>query len=294
MRRARRASKCAGEGPAGRRPSGRGESDGAARKEAPESASGDQEHSARRTKGLLALLRNRARAGTTGKDLQTMHLALEHDACTEDHRDLSSAVGHAVRAPLAALRASMETLARSFEAGDRRHLAARGALDEIVRLGHELQTLLDYALPLPVQPISCSLREIVCSAVEGLVPRRRADVLTAIEDRRARLEVDGPLLSRSLSRLLETDHETSAAPALLHARLECSDAVFTVVLEPAAPKSPVGTDLRGTTAASVLGLLLARRDVERMGGAFHFRRGADDRIVSEIRLPAACARREAA
>ena len=223
-----------------------------------------------------------------------MHAALEHETPSGDDRDLSSAVGHAVRAPLSALRASMETLARSFEAGDRRHLAARGALDEIVRLGHELQTLLDYALPLPVKPISCSLREIVCSAVEGLGPRRRADVLTAIEDRRARLEVDGPLLSRSLSRLLEPAHEVSAAPALIHARLERSDAVFTVVLEPAAPRSSACADLRGTTAASVLGLLLARRDVERMGGAFSYRRGAADCLVSEIRLPAGCARRGAA
>ncbi len=226
-----------------------------------------------------------------------MHAALEHEAPSGDDRDLSCAVGHAVRAPLAALRASMETLARSFEAGDRRNLAARGALDEIVRLGHELQTLLDYALPLPVQPISCSLREIVCSAVEGLGPRRRADVLTAIEDRRARLEVDGPLLSRSISRLLEPAHESSAAPALLHARLERSDAVFTVVLEPAGTRSRgsrASADLRGTTAASVLGLVLARRDVERMGGAFSFRRGADDRLVSEIRLPVSCARLEAA
>lgn len=223
-----------------------------------------------------------------------MHAALEHDARSGDDRELSSAVGHAVRAPLAALRASMETLARSFEAGDRRHLAARGALDEIVRLGHELQTLLDYALPLPVQPISCSLREIVRSAVDALGPRGRADVLTAIEDRRARLEVDGPLLSRSLSRLLEPAHGSFAAPALLHARLERTDAVFTVVLEPAAPKPAGASDLRGTTAASVLGLLLARRDVERMGGAFTCRRGAEERLVSEIRLPAACACREAA
>jgi K+-sensing histidine kinase KdpD len=229
-----------------------------------------------------------------------MHAALEHDARSGNDRDLPSAVGHAVRAPLAALRASMEALARSVDAGDRRHLAARGALDEIVRLGHELQTLLDYALPLPVQPISCSLREIVCSAVEGLGPRRRAEVLTAIEDRRARLEVDGPLLSRSLTRLLEPGPGTTPAPALLHARLDSSQAVFTVVHGPTAPETAHGTDLRGTTAASVLGLLLARRDVERMGGefTFTFRRGEEDRSVSEIRLPVlpagALDRREAA
>jgi K+-sensing histidine kinase KdpD len=225
-----------------------------------------------------------------------MHLALEHDSYPPSYptgdRDVSAAVAKAVRVPLAALRASMETLVTSFAAEDSRTFAARGALDEIVRLGHELQTLLDYALPLPVHPSSCSLREIVCAAVEGLGPRRRADVITAIEDRRARLEVDGPLLSRSLSRLLEPG--TSPAPALLRARLERSEAVFTVVIGRTDGASPRVADLRNTTAASVLGLLLARRDVERMGGHFTFRHGEEDRIVSEIRLPAGIDRLEAA
>jgi hypothetical protein len=223
-----------------------------------------------------------------------MHVALVQDLEGSEERDVSAAVGNAVRAPLAALRASMEMLASSFDAGDRRNVAARRAIDEIVRLGHELQTVLDFALPLPVAPISCSLREIVCSAVEQLGPRRREDVITAIEDRRARLDVDGPLLSRSLSRLLEPAPGAPAAPALLRARLERSQAVFTVVLGRTDVEATRVPDLRATTAASVLGLLLARRDVERMGGQFTFRRGDEDRIVSEIRFPAGSRRREAA
>lgn len=223
-----------------------------------------------------------------------MHVALVQDLEFAGDRDVSSAVANAVRAPLAALRASMEMLASSFDVGDRRNVAARRAIDEIVRLGHELQTVLDYALPLPVAPISCSLREIICSAVEHLGPRRRADVITAIEDRRARLEVDGPLLSRSLSRLLEPAPGAHAAPALLRARLERTQAVFTVVLGRTDVESPRVPEFCTTTAASVLGLLLARRDVERMGGQFTFRRGDEDRIVSEIRLPAGLGHREAA
>jgi len=223
-----------------------------------------------------------------------MHVALVQDHDLAGDRDVSSAVASAVRAPLAALRASLEMLASSFEAGDRRNVAARRAIDEIVRLGHELQTVLDYALPVPVAPISCSLREIVCSAVDHLGPRRRIDVMTAIEDRRARLEVDGPLLARSISRLLEPAHGAPAAPALLRARLERKEAVFTVVLGRTDVESPGAPELRATTAASVLGLVLARRDVERMGGRFTFRRGDEDWIVSEIRLPAGPGRREAA
>jgi hypothetical protein len=61
--------------------------------------------------------------------------------------------------------------------------------------------------------------------------------------------------------------------------------VFSVVQgEPTPPRAGEAA-LTTTTATSVLGLVLARRDVERMGGRFSLRRGDDDRIVSEIRFP---------
>jgi K+-sensing histidine kinase KdpD len=222
-----------------------------------------------------------------------MQAALEQDASLPANSDMSSAVAHGVRAPLAALRASMESLVHRFNSSDPRSLAVRGALDEVVRLGHEMQTLLDYALPLPLQSLSCSLREIVCSAVDGLCPRRRSDVWVAIEDRRTRLQVDGALLSRSLARLIESASAVAQGPVLLRARTDGPDAVFSVVHgEPSPPRSGE-TAMSTTTATSVLGLVLARRDVERMGGRFCFRRGDDGRIVSEIRLPGSSDRQAA-
>ena len=122
-----------------------------------------------------------------------MHTALEQDANLAKDADMPTAVAHGVRAPLAALRASMEALAGGFTAQDPRSLAVRGALEEVVRLGQEMQTLLDYALPLPLQPMSCSLREIVCSAVEGVAVSKRGGVWVALENRGSRLQVDGPL-----------------------------------------------------------------------------------------------------
>ena len=222
-----------------------------------------------------------------------MRAASEQDSSSEADRAFSSAVGNAVRMPLAALRASMENLVRSFESEDSRSLAVRGALDEVVHLGHEMQTLLDYALPLPLQPLSCSLREIVCAAVDALAPRRRSEVFAAIEDRRARILVDGPLLARCISRLLEPGGG-SVAPALLRTRMDRGQAVFTVVLSEAESAGSQNHDPRGATAASVLGRVLARRDVERMGGEFTIRRGEDRSLVAEIRFPARQERREAA
>lgn len=222
-----------------------------------------------------------------------MQAAVEQDASLPANPDMSTAVAHGVRAPLAALRASMEALVDRFNSGDPRSLAVRGALDEVVRLGHEMQTLLDYALPLPVQPLSCSLREIVCSAVDGLCPPRRPHVWIAVEDRRTRLEVDGPLLSRCLARVIECASACPQEPALLRARTEGSDIVFSVVQPEVPPSLRAEAGLTTTTATSVLGLVLARRDVERMGGRFSFRRGDEGRIVSEIRFPDSRERRAA-
>jgi len=214
-----------------------------------------------------------------------MQAALEQDASLPENLDTSSAVAHGVRAPLAALRASMEALVHRFNSSDPRSLAVRGALDEVVRLGHEMQTLLDYALPLPVLSLSCSLREIVCSAVDGLCVQRRPYVWVAIEDRRTRLQVDGPLLSRSLARLIESASADATGPVLLRARTDAADVIFSVVQGELPPPRSGEAAIHSTSATSVLGLVLARRDVERMGGRFTFRRGDDGRIVSEIRFP---------
>jgi hypothetical protein len=72
---------------------------------------------------------------------------------------------------------------------------------------------------------------------------------------------------------------------LLRARTDGADTVFSVVQGELPPPRAGEAALNSTTATSVLGLVLARRDVERMGGRFSFRRGDDGRIVSEIRFP---------
>jgi K+-sensing histidine kinase KdpD len=213
-----------------------------------------------------------------------MQAALPQNNHFSADSQISSAAAHGVRAPLAALRASMEALAHGLDSTDPRSTTLRGALDEVVRLGHEMQTLLDYALPLALQPMSCSLREIVCSAVDGVGPARRASVWVAVENRRARLEVDGPLLSRTLSRLIDCAVADAQGPVLLRARVDGADAVFAVVQGEVRASSGADSCLKSTSVTSMLGLVLARRDAERMGGSFTFRRGENGRIVSEIRF----------
>jgi len=215
-----------------------------------------------------------------------MQVSLEQEQPVPTRQEIDAAVTEGVRAPLAALRASMESLSHAFQADDPRSLAVRGALEEVVRLGHEMQALLDYALPQTAQPLSCSLLEIACSARSALQAERRAQVLLAIEDRRARLRVDGTLLSRSIARVLETALSATRSPVLLRSRLDRGEVVFAVVQ--ATPPSWIapGTGTRFHSAVTALGAELARRDVERMGGSFALRHDPGGSTVFEIRFPA--------
>jgi len=215
-----------------------------------------------------------------------MQVSLEREQQSPTRQEIDAAVTEGVRAPLAALRASMESLSRAFQADDPRSLAVRGALEEVVRLGHEMQAILDYALPQAAQPLSCSLLEIACSARSGLQSEQRAQVLLAIEDRRARLRVDGTLLSRSIARVLETALTETCSSVLLRSRLDQGEVVFAVVqaTPPAWNAHSTGTRFRSAVAA--LGAELARRDVGRMGGTFALRHDPGGSTVFEIRFPA--------
>lgn len=215
-----------------------------------------------------------------------MQVSLEREQHAPTRQEINAAVTEGVRAPLAALRASMESLSHAFQAGDPRSLAVRGVLEEVVRLGHEMQAILDYALPQPAQPLSCSLLEIACSARSALQAEQRAQVLLAIEDRRARLTVDGTLLSRSIARVLETALTGTRSLVLLRSRLDGGEVVFALVHATPPAWSNQGTGTRFHSAVTALGAELARRDVERMGGSFALRHDPGGSTVFEIRFPA--------
>lgn len=215
-----------------------------------------------------------------------MQVSLVREPQAPTRQEIDAAVTEGVRAPFAALRASMESLSHAFQAEDPRSLALRGALEEVVRLGHEMQAILDYALPQPAQPLSCSLLEIACSARAGLQVEQRSQVLLAIEDRRARLRVDGTLLSRSIARVLETALTETRSCVLLRSRLDDGDVVFAIVQSTPPVWSATATGTRFHSAVTALGAELARRDVERMGGSFGLRHDPNGSTVFEIRFHA--------
>jgi GAF domain-containing protein len=161
-----------------------------------------------------------------------------------------------------------------------------GLLASLITSWPKMQALLDYALPQIAQPLSCSLLEIACSARSALPSEQRSQVLLAIEDRRARLRVDGTLLSRSIARVLETALTETRSLVLLRSRLDDGEAVFALVQATPDSWNPHSTGTRFHSAVSALGAELARRDVERMGGRFALRHDPGGSTVFEIRFAA--------
>jgi hypothetical protein len=198
--------------------------------------------------------------------------------------DLSGAVTHDLRTPLAVLRASLESLGKSFGPEDERALVLGRALGEVIRLGKHVQALVDYALPRPIRPLHCRTAEIAHCALEGLTPERKARVLVALECSDGRLFVDAPLAARAIGHLVEFGLEETREPVLLCARDGATGTSFSV-LHDARPDDltlPENAESQGGTLA--LGLVLARRDLERLGATVTTRRTRLGSILSEVRF----------
>lgn len=202
-----------------------------------------------------------------------------------DRADLPHLLGDGFRVPLAALRASLETLAHRFEDRDPREQLVGSALALVVRLQHDLQTILDAESPPALRSLPCTLQEIAASAVRTLAPAHRARTIVAAEGGRARVVVDGPLFSRALSRILECALDRGSEPALLRVREDRGRASFSLRL-PSSAVPPGSIDALATAVAA--------RDVERMGGTFHHRSGPEGQTVIEIDFAMAAAGEEAA
>jgi len=190
---------------------------------------------------------------------------------------LSRALAQGLDTPLAALRASLETLGHELRAGvkDIQPLRIEGVLGEFERLGRNVRELLDYATPPAPRPLPCTVEEILRAACTPLAADQRERVLVACVEPRAELVVDGPLLANALGRLLENALEAGSGEVLLVARREPSGTSFTVVDGAAGGLLADGQTVPFFTNKPNhlgLGLALTRRDVALLGGRLEFLR----------------------
>jgi two-component system sensor histidine kinase PilS (NtrC family) len=201
-------------------------------------------------------------------------------ALTSNTAFLSRAIAQGLDTPLAALRASLETLGQELrQSGTRlQPMRIEGVLGEFERLGRNVRNLLEYATPPVVHALECSLEEIVHAARAPLAPELRERVVSARIEPGAALLVDGPLLAICLRRLLENALEAGTGPVLVVARREDTRTSFSVLDEagsdafgPAWQPTPFLTTKPNHIG---LGLALTQRDVALLGGQLEFLRNA--------------------
>jgi len=193
-----------------------------------------------------------------------------------------------LRNPLVALRASMETLAGEFRADDPRGATLQGALAQVLSLSRDLDALVDYAAPRPIQPLHCQVEEILRAALRGLRFDQTARVKLAHASPDASLYIDGPLLADCLALLIRNTLADPQELILLSASRDEQSTCFSLI--EGVHNASFDDDLRATLqatqdAALELGLRLARRDVERMNGTLVVEHTALGNTRLVVRVP---------
>jgi signal transduction histidine kinase len=193
-----------------------------------------------------------------------------------------------LRNPLVALRASMETLAGEFRADDPRGATLQGALAQVLSLSRDLDALVNYAAPRPLQPLHCKVEEILRAALRGLRFDQTARVKLAHASPDAGLYVDGPLLADCLALLIRNTLTDPQELILLSASHDEHTTTFSLIEGVHDAKfdyDGCGTLQATQDAALDLGLRLARRDVERMHGTLEVEHTALGNTRLVVRMP---------
>ncbi len=168
------------------------------------------------------------------------------------------AVREGVHVPLAAMRATLETLMNGYDVSSPDRLVVGGVLSELTNLQRNVQGLVDFCLPPKHHPIPCHAEEVVNSALSELPRSKRDRIVVALDDELPKLEVDGARLARTLRFLLECVLESPFSEVLLHCRETERGLSFAVVSEN-------GHIIWTSSNVHALQLALADRELRRMG-----------------------------
>jgi signal transduction histidine kinase len=203
---------------------------------------------------------------------------------------LARALLQGLNTPLAALRATMESLGQEMlQSGHAvKPLRIDGVLREVDRIGKNVRELCELATPPVPLPLACSLEEIVSAARSGLPLEQRTRVISAQTEPEASIEVDGPLLSACLRRLLENALEATEGPVLVVARRENGHATLAVIDDAPSGLSPgwQPVPFHSTKPNHLgLGLTLTRRDVALLDGRLEFLSMPDGATCVRITIP---------
>ena len=198
------------------------------------------------------------------------------------------AIEKALLTPLTALRASVEGIVSELRGRARPPAAIAGVLAEIDRLTQNVQSLMEYSGDICSRPLDCSLREILRTATRRLPATDQERLLVAAPTERQVLETDAVLAGRLLHRLIENALEACDGDVLIRARHEGTRCVFSVVNRCAnADQAPDAAPFHTSKPNRLgLGLAVARREAEALGGSLHARIGPEGSVRATLEVPA--------
>tara|TARA_R110002126_G_scaffold177860_2_gene326843 strand:+ start:287 stop:904 length:618 start_codon:yes stop_codon:yes gene_type:complete len=185
---------------------------------------------------------------------------------------LAVAVARELSLPLTALRIAVQgVLDRHDEDGELCDQLDH-MLDELARVEHGVEGLIDLVAPPVEHADACTVREIARCAWNSLPTSRRSRVDLALETSRDTCVVDAPQFERALSMLLMEATEDPSAQVLMHAHADASSVNFSVL----GGSIETAIDLDGA---------VARRSLERFGAEVIERETEEHRTNILVRLP---------
>lgn len=212
---------------------------------------------------------------------------------------MSAAVAHGLRNPLASLRASAQLALRHPDAPAARE-ALQGIIEEVDRLDRRISHLLTFSRPAPAHAIRERLDQLVAAAlapVHALLPERRVTLEVEVDPALPEVEVDPVRIEQAIleivsnaldampdgGRIAVRGHVDPRAPT--HVTLAVSDTgrgipadVLPSVTEPFFTTRAEGTGL---------GLAIARRFVEQNGGRLEIESTPGSGTTVRLRFPVA-------
>lgn len=208
------------------------------------------------------------------------------ETSTDSDEALGNAIAHGIRMPLAALRASIEALVSELGAEGSACAVLNRALLEIVQVDHCAEALIEFARPTPLRPMACTPRELAQGALASLRPGLRRRVWLALESDSEALMIDGPVAVRALAALLERAAQRPSAEVLLHSHQEHGATVFAIVddLTQCDP-GHLEASWSSTPTAEDIELVLAGRDISRLGGELAVHETSPTHCCVMVRLP---------
>ena len=179
---------------------------------------------------------------------------------------LEEKLSRSIDLPLAALRASLESLNASLPGRD----PLGGIIQEVLRIGTNVRELVEFACPPCPQMVLCNALEVTFNALRGLTSEHRERVILARVESTGNLRTDPTLLAGGLRRVIENALEATSDQILLTVRQRAGETIFSVI-----DRSPASFDADQAITPFLstkknhlgLGLALTQRDLGLVGGS---------------------------